>query len=138
MKYLTLSTDCGTIKVSISTGSILFLSNPPGADIYLIVSGGGPPVNTTLQTPNPISPLPIGNYDYILKLEGFEDYNGTATVNANELSTVNVDLIPIAKISPLLAATGASLFGLLLLASSRSAIAITTGKLGGEIVAVKF
>ena len=138
MEYQTLYIDCGIIRTRISYGSILFSSTPPGADIYLIASGGGPPINTTLQTPNTISDLPVENYDYILKLSGFKDYTDTVTVNANEITTVVVNLIPIPTIAPvIIAVSGVSVLGLLLATSTRSLIPLTTGRLGGEIVAVR-
>lgn len=138
MQYHTLTVECDTIRVSIQLGSILFSSSPPGADIYLIASGGGPPVYIGLQTPNTIPDLPIGNYDYILKLTGFEDYIGTTTVNANDTTVVIVDLNPIPILTPLVATVGtASILGLLLLTTTRAAIPITTGILGGNIVTVK-
>ena len=138
MRYLTLTVECETIRVSIPSGSILFSSTPPGADIYLIASGGGPPVNTTLQTPNTISDLPVGNYDCYLKLTGFEDYVSTVTVNADETTPVVVNFVPKSTMAPVIvAASGASVLGLLLATTARSAIPLTTGKLGGEIVAVR-
>lgn len=137
MEYLTLDVDCGIIRVRISYGSILFDSIPPRADIYLIASGGGPPVYTMLQTPNTISSLPVGNYDYILKLSGYEDYTGTTTVNANETTTIIANLVQIPTSPVTIAASGAAVLGLLLMTTSRVIIPLTTGKLGGNIVAVK-
>lgn len=139
MQYLTLSIDCGTIRVSISSGSISFYSTPSGADIYLIASEGGLPIYTGLQTPNTIPDLPVGNYDYILKLSGFEDYTGIASVNENETTIVTANLIQIRSVKPeiVIAATGASLLGIMLLSTSKHVIPLTTGKLGGEIVTVK-
>lgn len=136
MDYLTLGVDCGIIRVTIPSGSILFTSYPPGADIYIIASGGDPPTNTLLQTPNTIPDLPVGDYDYILKLTGFEDYISTATVNANDVTVINVNLVPIPT-SPIVAALGVSALGILLITSSSSVIPLTTGRLGGSIVSVK-
>lgn len=137
MNYLTYPIECGTIRVSIpsiSLGTLSFLSNPPGADIYLII--GGIPTYTELQTPNTIDLYP-GSYDYILKLTGFEDYTGTAVVYSNDITVIGVDLVPKVTIVPILATIASfSMLGLLLVTSAK-AIPITTGILGGKVVAVK-
>lgn len=134
MNYLTL-TECGTIRVSIPSGTLSFSSNPPGADIYLIV--GDIPTYTELQTPNTIDLYP-GSYDYILKLTGFEDYTGTTIVYNNGITIIDVNLVPKLKaIEPLVAVASFSMLGLLLATSARQAIPITTGILGGKVVAVQ-
>ena len=137
MDYLTLTIECDTIRVSIPHGTLSFSSNPPGADIYLIIIGGIP-TYTELQTLNTIDLYP-GSYDYILKLTGFEDYTGTAVVYANETTFIDVNLIPKAMttIAPVLITVGSlSMLGLLL-STSAKAVPITTGMLGGKVVAVK-
>lgn len=136
MKYLALTVECETIRVSISSG-ISFSSIPPGADIYVIASGGGPPIYIGLQTPNIIN-LPVGDYDYILKLTGFEDYTGTVTVNS-DITEVNANLIPKPLISApvLVVASSVSILGLILATTAKEVIPITTGILGGNVVAVK-
>lgn len=137
MEYLTLSIDCGTIRTRISNGWISFESIPPGADIYIIASGGGSPINTLLQTPN-IMEFPAGDYDYILKLAGYKDYTGTKTIDPGTTTYIIADLIPIPTITPvIIAASGVSVLGLLLATTTRSIIPLTTGKLGGEIVAIR-
>lgn len=136
MQYNALTIECETIRVSIPSGSILFSSNPPGADIYLIASGGGQPIYIGLQTPNTISDLPIGNYDYVLKLTGFEDYIGTTIVNIDDTTIIMVDLVPLPIPTALIVAAGGSVLGLILLATTRSVIPITTGILGGEAVVI--
>lgn len=136
MDYLTLTIECDTIRVSIPHGTLSFSSNPPGADIYLIV--GGIPTYTELHTPNSIDIYP-GSYDYILKLTGFEDYTGTAVVYANETTFIDVNLIPkvMTTIVPVLVTVGSlSMLGLLL-ATSAKTIPITTGMLGGKVVTIK-
>ncbi len=137
MEYLTLGVECETITVSILSGSILFTCYPPNADIYIIASGGGPPIYTGLKTPNTIYNLPVGNYDYILKLTGFEDFPGIATANANNLTIIDVNLVPIQTTSIIVPIVGISSLGLLLATISRSAIPLTTGKLGGNVVAIR-
>ena len=137
MEYLTLSIDCGAIRVRISKGWISFESIPPGADIYIVASGGGQPTNTLFQTPY-IMEFPIGDYDYILKLTGYNDYTGTATIYSSTTTNVSANLvtIPAPTVAPVIIATS-SMLGLLLATSKRSIIPLTTGKLGGEIVALK-
>ncbi len=143
MNYLTYPIECGTIRVSIPSippGTLSFLSNPSGADIYLII--GGIPTYTVLQTPNSIDLYPESypeSYDYILKLTGFEDYTGTAVVYSNETTVIDVDLVPkvTTTTTPTLAIASLSMLGLLLITSTSRAIPITTGILGGKVVAVQ-
>ena len=136
MEYLTLTIECDTIRVSIPSGTLSFFSNPPGADIYLIV--GGIPTYTELQTPNPIDLYP-GSYDFILKLPGFEDYTGTAVVYRNEITYITADLIPKATTIPTIFVVAGSIpvLGIILATTVESAIPITTGILGGNAVFVK-
>jgi hypothetical protein len=54
-------------------GNIQFLSNPSGAQIWLAPTGQTP-VYQNKTTTDTITDLPIGNYDYILKLTNFNDY----------------------------------------------------------------
>ncbi len=138
MDYLTLSIECDTIRVSIPSGTLSFSSNPPGADIYLIV--GGIPTYTELQTPKAIDLYP-GSYDFILKLAGFEDYTGIAVVYRNEITNITtIDLVPTPKtaIPPVIAAAGSvAVLGLVLGTTVASTVPITTGILGGKAVLVK-
>jgi hypothetical protein len=78
-------TQGGTANVShtmvLSTGSVSFTSTPAGARIWL-----GPHLGTLLDkgvnTPNTISTLTPGTYDYNLVLSGYADLTGTTTINA--------------------------------------------------------
>jgi hypothetical protein len=137
MEYLTLTVECDTIRVSISSG-ISFSSIPSGADIYIIASGGGPPIYIGLQTPNIIN-LPVGDYDYILTLTGFEDYTDTVAVNLNMITEVMANLIPKTLISApvLVAASSVSILGFMLTTTAKEVIPITTGMLSGNVVTVK-
>ena len=79
------------------TGNIQFLSNPSGAHIWLAPTGQTP-ADTTQTTPGTITSLPIGNYDYILKLTNYNNYIGPSpiTVAKNQTAVVGpIDLIPI-------------------------------------------
>lgn len=137
MDYLTLTIDCDTIRVSIPSGTLSFSSNPPGADIYLIV--GGIPTYTELQTPNTIDLYP-GSYDFILKLAGFEDYTGVTVVYRNEITHITADLIPkpIMTIPPVVTIVGpVALLGLVLGTTVTTTVPITTGILGGKAVLLK-
>ena len=74
------------------TGSILFISNPPGAEIFLSPINEIP-VSTNKYTPVAIENLNTEDYEYILKLSGYNDHSNTITVIADQVITVNVDLI---------------------------------------------
>lgn len=54
-------------------GNIQFLSNPSGAQIWLAPTGQTPVYQNKITT-DTITNLPIGNYDYILKLTNYNDY----------------------------------------------------------------
>ena len=131
-----LAIDCDSIFVSISRG-LLFESYPPNADIYIIPSGGGVPVYTGMKTPDTINSLHIGDYDYILKKEGYYDYIDTVTVSLGT-TTVIADLVQIPSSTPALITTVAamSIFGIILAAPTESVLPITTGILGGKKVSV--
>jgi hypothetical protein len=149
MTPLTLAIECETIIVSVTSG-ILFSSNPPGADIYVIATGNGipdgMPVYTELQTPNTMY-LPAGSYDYILKLSGYEDYIGTTVVNPNEITSVSISLTlkapmpipaPVPISTPVLIVVGSiSILGIILIATTKETVTITTGMLNDKNVAAK-
>ena len=128
-----LSIDCGSIFVARSRG-LSFESHPPNAEIYLILSGGTP-AYTGSKTPDTIRNLPVGDYDYILKKQGYYDYTDTVTVSLGETS-VTADLTPMpSSSSPLLVAAAAlPIFAML---TRKSVIPITTGIVGGNVVVVK-
>lgn len=75
------------------TGNIYFASNPSNAQIWL-ASSGQTPVYQEVNTPNIISNLPIGLYDYILKMANYNDYTGSVTVLTNQTTNVTANLIP--------------------------------------------
>ncbi len=60
-------------------GNIQFLSNPSGAQIWLAPTGQTP-VYQNKTTTGTITNLPIGNYDYILKLTNYNDYTSPQPV----------------------------------------------------------
>ena len=136
MNYLTLTIECDTIRVSIPSGTLSLYSNPPGADIYLIV--GGIPTYTELQTPNTIDLYP-GSYDFILKLAGFEDYTSIVVIYRNDITYIAADLIPKTMVIPpvFVAAGSIAVLGIILATTVESAVPITTGILGGNAVFVK-
>ncbi len=60
-------------------GNIQFLSNPSGAHIWSTPTGQTP-TDTTKITPDIVPNLPVGNYDYILKLTNYNDYISTQQI----------------------------------------------------------
>ena len=77
-----------------SIGNISFDSSPQGAEIWLAQSGHTP-VDKGLQTPNTISDLPAGNYDFILRRFNYQDYTSTISVLASQTTNVSATLVPI-------------------------------------------
>ena len=77
-------------------GNIQFLSNPSGAHIWSAPTGQTK-TDTTKITPDTISNLPIGDYDYTLKLTNYNDYISTQpiTVVKNQTAVIGpIDLVP--------------------------------------------
>lgn len=77
-------------------GNIQFLSNPSGAQIW-IAPIGQTPTDTGLVTPNTISDLLIGDYDYILKLTNYNNYISTQPITVIKSQTAVVgpiNLVP--------------------------------------------
>lgn len=93
-------TNCPTsnyIRFTVTdTGDVQFLSNPSGAHIWLAPTGQTP-TDTTQTTPGTIISLPIGNYDYILKLTDYSDYVSSTpiTVIKDQIAVVGpINLVP--------------------------------------------
>jgi hypothetical protein len=94
-------TNCPTsnyIRFTVTdTGSIQFLSNPSGTQIWLAPTGQTP-VYQNKTTPDTVSNLPVGNYDYILKLTNFKDYISPQPVIIikDQIATVGpINLVPV-------------------------------------------
>ncbi len=85
-----------TVTPPSGTGNIQFLSNPSGAQIWLAPTGQTPTYQDK-TTPDTVSNLPIGDYDYILKLTNFNDYISTQpiTVIKDQTAIVGpINLVP--------------------------------------------
>ena len=115
---------------------LFFESYPPNADIYLIASGGTP-TYTGMKTPDTVHNLPIGDYNYILKKDGYYDHTDTVTVSLGETSVI-ANLVPIPSSTPVPIVAALTIPALaFLLATTGKVIPITTGLLGGNVVVVK-
>ncbi len=85
-----------TVTPPPDTGNIQFLSNPSGAQIWLAPTGQTPTYQNKVTT-DTISNLPIGDYDYILKLTNFNDYISTQPITVIKDQTAMVgpiNLVP--------------------------------------------
>ncbi len=69
-----------------TTGSISFISIPAGADIY--IDG----IKQSGITPLTITGISAGIHSWLLRLSGYNDATGTATVTAGQIATVSVTL----------------------------------------------
>jgi hypothetical protein len=76
--------NCQILTVS-AGGSISFVSNPPGAEIFID--------NSDQQhiTPFTITGVPVGTHSYRLTLINRPDITGNVTVQANQIAKVSVD-----------------------------------------------
>jgi len=93
-------TNCTTsnyIRFTVTdTGDVQFLSNPSGAQIWLAPTGQTP-IYQNKTTTDTIANLPIGDYDYILKLTNFKDYISPqpVTIIKDQIAIVGpINLIP--------------------------------------------
>ncbi len=79
----------GSFNVINSTGNISFISSPSSANIFL---------DNILQaatTPAMITSVPAGSHTYVLRLSGYNDATGTATVISGQTMNVSVTLSPV-------------------------------------------
>lgn len=72
----------------IARGSIHFVTVPVGADIYLDGSPQG------VITPVTVTDIPAGSHSFTLKLAGYNDFTGNATVTGGSVYEVYVVLTP--------------------------------------------
>jgi uncharacterized protein YjdB len=78
----------------IPIGNITFISTPEAdAEIWLAPSGQTP-VDQLLTTPNTISNLPAGTYDYIIKKTGYNDSSGSIDILENQTTIITVPMTP--------------------------------------------
>lgn len=85
-----------TVTPPPGVGNIQFLSNPSGAQIWLAPTGQTPTYQNKVTTAT-IENLPIGDYDYILKLTNYNDYVSTQpiTVIKDQTAIVGpINLVP--------------------------------------------
>ncbi len=73
-----------------TTGSLQVSSNPTGAELY-IINGNGNEINMG-ATPITVTDMDPGSYDYIVRMDGYTDFQGTAQINAGYICCETVDL----------------------------------------------
>lgn len=69
-------------------GSVSFVSYPQGAEIFM--DG----VDQVIKTPAIVTDVPAGGHEYVLKLAGYKDSQGSTIVLEGATSGVTVNLIP--------------------------------------------
>lgn len=80
-------------KTAAVTGTLVIDSTPPGATIVIGKRALG-------VTPKKLPNTKVGKYNIILKLQGYEDYNGSVKVTENQTSTLTAQLQEIPKPKP--------------------------------------
>ncbi len=73
-----------------ATGSLRVNSNPSGAELF-ILNGQGNEISFG-ASPLTITDMDVGLYDYIVKLEGYEDYRGSIQIDQGQICCLTVDL----------------------------------------------
>lgn len=72
-------------------GSINFNSAPSGARIFLAPLGQ-PLVDQLVETPRTIIDLPVGRYDFSLRLQSYNDFNSFVDIIENQITNVTAIL----------------------------------------------
>ncbi len=72
--------------VSSTSGSLYLTSSPSGAQVYVDSTYRG-------TTPTTVGTLSQGTHAVQLRLSGYSDYSGTATIFAGQTTTLNVNLV---------------------------------------------
>jgi len=84
-------------------GSVSFVSYPAGAEVFM--DG----VDQGVKTPAIVTNVPAGSHAYVLKLAGYQDYQGIITVLESQTVGTSANLIPVSSKGFL---TGLTLMGL--------------------------
>lgn len=87
------------IQTPIMIGSINFTSVPNGAEIWLENLSTGNLEFTGKLTNNTIADLDIGNYDFELRLIGYNNLTGTISVLGGATSYVYANLVPLSPLT---------------------------------------
>lgn len=70
-------------------GSVNIVSYPPGAEIFM--DG----MDQEVKSPAIVTIVPAGEHEYVLKLSGYRDYQGSITVLDSQTVQAPANLIPI-------------------------------------------
>jgi hypothetical protein len=74
--------------ISSSVGSLYMTSNPSGAQVYVDSSYRG-------TTPTTVGSLSQGTHAVLLRLSGYQDFSGTATIYAGQTTTMSANLVQV-------------------------------------------
>jgi hypothetical protein len=74
--------------ISSSVGSLYMTSNPSGAQVYVDSSYRG-------TTPTTVGNLAPGTHAVLLRLSGYQDFSGTATIYASQTTTMSANLVQV-------------------------------------------
>lgn len=72
------------------TGSLRVNSNPSAAEFF-ILNGQGNEVSFG-ASPLTVTDMDVGLYDYVVKLDTYEDYKGSIQINQGQICCLTVDL----------------------------------------------
>lgn len=70
-------------------GSVSFASYPPGAEIFM--DG----MDQVVKTPAIVTNVPAGAHAYVLKLQGYRDYQSSITVLESQTVGTSANLMPV-------------------------------------------
>jgi hypothetical protein len=75
-----------TLTTAPGTGVLNLISNPPGASVFIDTVEYNP-------TPVTVNNIPVGSHDFVLKLEGYDDFTDTAMIIEDKMCCETIDLV---------------------------------------------
>lgn len=77
---------------STGTGTIKIDTTPTGAEFFLVDDSGKETSFGLTTTAITITDIPIGTYNYVIRLSGYNDYSSNITVLEGQICCISVDL----------------------------------------------
>jgi len=76
----------------VTTGTIRVDTIPTGAEFFIVDNAGNETSFGNTTQGLTITDVDVGTYNFIIRLAGYDDYNGVAVVKEGQICCINVDL----------------------------------------------